>query len=288
VPLGATRATRAHAGSASTTRVGLPGRRGYGACVARLRCDFFSEVLDLGTSMTVLLPERSHPRRWTRRQAGPATLYLLHGLSDDDTAWTRYTGLERYVEGLGLAVVMPQVHRSFYTDGVRGHRYWTFLSRELPERVRGFFRLSERREDTFVAGLSMGGYGALKWALREPDRFAAVASLSGALDVQRRQRDGGPVADPAMYERIFGDRAVAGSGDDLWWLLDRAAPARLPRIYLCCGTDDGVYPESVRFRDACRAKGIAVTADFGPGGHEWRYWDAKVREVLAWLPLGGT
>src|SRR5690242_20985985 len=134
--------------------------------------------------MTVLLPDRPARRRM-RRRAGPATLYLLHGLGDDDTAWTRYTGLERYVETLDLAVVMPQAHRSFYTDGARGNPYWTFLSKELPDRVRAFFRLSDRPEDTFVAGLSMGGYGALKWALREPARFAAVASMSGALDMPR-------------------------------------------------------------------------------------------------------
>ena len=117
-------------------------------------------------------------------------LYLLHGLSDDDTIWLRRTSIERYVAPLGLAVVMPQVHRSFYTDEAHGNRYWTFLSEELPELVHHFFRLSRRREDTFVAGLSMGGYGALKWALREPERFAAAASMSAAADVAGMQAHG--------------------------------------------------------------------------------------------------
>src|SRR5213080_4930690 len=136
--------------------------------------------------MTVLLPQR------TTTQIGmagggsdepPPVLYLLHGLSDDDTIWLRRTSIERYVAPLGLAVVMPQVHRSFYTDQASGGNYWTFLSEELPELVGTLFRVSQRREDTFVAGLSMGGYGAVKWALRQPDRFAAAASLSGGLDV---------------------------------------------------------------------------------------------------------
>jgi len=154
--------------------------------MALLRCDFFAETLGLSTSMTVSLPQATSAQIGMAGAAGaedPPTLYLLHGLSDDDTIWSRRTSVERYVAPLGLAVVMPQVHRSYYTDEVHGNRYWTFLSEELPAVVDRFFRLSRRREDTFVAGLSMGGYGALKWALRDPDRFAAAASLSGGAEL---------------------------------------------------------------------------------------------------------
>src|SRR3954447_5496722 len=136
--------------------------------MARLRVDFYSDALELGTAMTVLLPQRTTTQIGldTAAAAGPApVLYLLHGLSDDDTAWSRWTSIERYAADLGLAVVMPQVHRSFYADERGGGRFWTFLSAELPRLVDDFFRVSQRREDTFVAGLSMGGYGALKWAL---------------------------------------------------------------------------------------------------------------------------
>src|SRR5206468_7967478 len=162
-------------------------------------------------------------------EGDPPVLYLLHGLSDDDTIWLRRTSIERYVAPLGLAVVMPQVHRSFYTDGVYGGRYWTFLSEELPELVGSLFRVSGRREDTFVAGLSMGGYGALKWALRQPQRFAAAASLSGAVDVARLRGGRFRSEDPRMFERIFGDQEIAGTPDDLLWLLDDAEPDTLPR-----------------------------------------------------------
>lgn len=97
------------------------------------------------------------------------TLYLLHGLSDDDSIWLRRTSIERYVAQMGIAVVMPQVHRSFYTDMAAGGQYWTFISEELPALARSFFPLSAKREDNFVAGLSMGGYGALKLGLRKPE-----------------------------------------------------------------------------------------------------------------------
>src|SRR5215208_1166391 len=128
--------------------------------MALLRCDVFSEALSLSTSMTVILPQPTTTRIGTTGGAGddpPPVLYLLHGLSDDDTIWLRRTSIERYVAPLGLAVVMPQVHRSFYTDQAYGGRYWTFLSEELPALVADWFRVSDRREDTFVAGLSMGG-----------------------------------------------------------------------------------------------------------------------------------
>jgi S-formylglutathione hydrolase FrmB len=252
--------------------------------VALLRCDFFAEALGLSTSMTVILPQQAAGQigMTGAARAEPPTLYLLHGLSDDDTTWLRRTSIERYVAPLGLAVVMPQVHRSFYADEDYGNRYWTFLSEELPALVGRFFRLSTRREDTFVAGLSMGGYGAFKWALRQPERFAAAASLSGALDLAGRFPDG-PPGGHGYLGNIFGDSPVAGTGDDLLWLLDQAEPGTLPRLYLCCGTEDSLYDENVRFRDACHAKGVPVTVDFGPGEHEWGYWDTKIQEVLAWL-----
>ena len=254
--------------------------------MALLRCDFFAETLGLSTSMTVILPQQ------TSRQVGLAgaagddvpVLYLLHGLSDDDTIWTRRTSIERYVAPLGLAVVMPQVHQSFYADEVHGMAFWTFLTEELPELVRGFFRTSTRREDTFVAGLSMGGYGAMKWALRDPLRFAAAASLSGALGLG----DESGVDDPwigSVIARAFGDVPIAGSGNDLEHLVRTADPASLPALYVACGTDDFLYGESVAFIEGARAAGVDITARLGEGDHDWEYWDHAIQDVLAWLPL---
>ncbi|ASW55046.1 alpha/beta hydrolase family protein [Plantactinospora sp. KBS50] len=258
--------------------------------MALLRCDFFSEVLGLSTSMTVLLPQRTSVQIGMTGAApdgDPPVLYLLHGLSDDDTIWLRRTSLERYVAPLGLAVVMPQVGRSFYADEANGNRYWTFLHEELPAVCRDFFRFSDRRADSFVAGLSMGGYGALKWALRDPGRFAAAASLSGALDLARRTADSTDrPLDPAVWHTVFGCRPVHGTDDDLFTLLDRADPAALPALYVCCGTEDHLHEDAVRFAAAARARGVPVTVESSAGGHEWAYWDAKIQDVLAWLPLG--
>jgi putative tributyrin esterase len=256
--------------------------------MAHLRVDFFSDSLALSTSMTVLLPQRTTTQIGMGGATGdgpPPVLYLLHGLSDDDTIWLRRTSIERYVAELGLAVVMPQVHRSFYADEAYGGRYWTFLSDELPSLVASWFRVSARREDTFVAGLSMGGYGALKWALRQPERFAAAASLSGALDAaglrSRRVRP----EDPRLFDRVWGGAGPAGTDDDLLALLGRADRGALPQLYVCCGEQDELIGDNRMFVEACSGASVPVTSSFGPGEHDWAYWDATIQDVLAWLPL---
>ncbi len=254
--------------------------------MALLRCDFFSDTLALSTSMTVILPQQ------TTRQIGLGgsvhsdvpVLYLLHGLTDDDTIWTRRTSIERYVAPLGLAVVMPQVHHSFYSDEAQGLPFWSFLSEELPAIVNGFFRTSTRREDTFVAGLSMGGYGAMKWALRQPERFAAAASLSGALALSHPSER----ADPefaALMQRVFGDGPTEGTTDDLAQLVATAQPKELPSLYVGCGTEDHLYPSSLYFVERAESAGVPVTTRFGSGDHDWDYWDRQIQDVLAWLPL---
>ncbi|WP_406045367.1 esterase family protein [Micromonospora sp. NBC_00898] len=255
--------------------------------MALVQCDFFSEALGLNTSVTVILPERTTAQIGMAGSApagDPPVLYLLHGLTDDHTIWQRRTAIERYVAPLGLAVVMPNGGRSFYTDEEHGNRYWTFLSTELPEVCRSFFRLSDRPEDTFVAGLSMGGYGAMKWALRDPGRFAAAASLSGALDVARRRDHPTSPVDPAVWHTVWGDRQVPGTDDDTVALLERAGDD-LPALYVACGTEDFLYEDNTRFVETARRRGVPLTVDFSPGTHDWAYWDAKIQDVLAWLPL---
>ncbi len=252
-----------------------------------MRCEFFSDVLGLSTSMTVILPQSTTRQIGMSGESGsapPPVLYLLHGLSDDDTIWSRRTSIERYVAPLGLAVVMPAVHHSFYADEDAGLPFWTFLTQELPGVVGEFFRVSQAREDTFVAGLSMGGYGAMKWALREPWRFAAAASLSGALGLSDAGKHADAMHGP-LLRRVFGEASIGGGPDDVRHLVRTADPAVLPRLYVACGTEDFLHAENEAFIDAAQAHGVPLTLDIGPGAHEWDYWDARIRDVLAWLPL---
>jgi S-formylglutathione hydrolase FrmB len=237
--------------------------------MALLTCHVESDVLAVSTTFTAFVPQGVE---------SPPVLYLLHGLTDDHTAWSRCTSVERYAEDAGLAVVMPSVHHSFYTDEVHGHAYWTHVSEELPGLVRSILRLSDRPADTFAAGLSMGGYGAVKLALTHPDRYAAAASLSGTLDIHY-------MADlenrAAIWHRAFD--GVIHDANDLFALL--ATAPSVPPLYVGCGTADGLLDANERFIAAAIGAGVDVTSDLRAGDHEWDLWDAQIADVIAWLPL---
>jgi len=256
--------------------------------MALIQCHFFSDVLGMNTTMTVILPEQTQNQigmEGVKKKEYHPTLYLLHGLSDDHSIWLRRTSIERYVSTLGLAVIMPQVHRSFYTDMAYGYRYWTFISEELPKVARSFFPLSDKREDNFVAGLSMGGYGAFKWALRKPDQFIAAASLSGVMDIINIAHI--PEVPFDDYNLIFGNQNIKETEHDLFWLIQQVdeIDGPKPKLYQCCGTEDFLYHDNLKFRDACNKTSLDLTYEEGPGAHDWDYWDQKIQDVLDWLPL---
>ena len=261
--------------------------------MALMQCSFFSDTLRLSMSMNVILPQRTEGQVGMEGAAddgvGHPTLYLLHGLSDDHSIWLRRTSIERYVAPLDLAVVMPAVHRSFYSDMVRGGDYWSYVSEEVPRLARQFFPLSARREDNFVAGLSMGGYGAFKLALNRPEDFCAAASLSGALWLDPAALFDDEKNDLApMFREIFGGRErLIGSENDLPHvaraLADSGGPK--PRLYQCCGTEDFLYEQNLAFRDFMGPLGFDCTYEEEPGEHEWGFWDRKIQRVLEWLQL---
>ena len=249
---------------------------------------FFSDTLGFHTSMYVLLPKRTLSEMKSKSAPKHRTLYLLHGHSDDHTAWQRQTSIERYAEGLNLAVVMPAVHLSFYNDMAHGGKYWQFISEEVPALVREMFSLSSARKDNFVAGLSMGGYGAFKMALTHPERFAAAASLSGALDIREVVDPNGRRSDQAWLaemKTVFGDLSkVLGSKHDLFTLAKRVAKSPIkPRLYQCCGTEDELYPDNLRFLEVVRKLPLDLTYEEGPGEHNWAYWDKMIQRVLVWM-----
>lgn len=277
--------------------------------MALMHVDFFSDSLGMCMNMDVIIPQQ------TSRQIGMTgkvtgekykTVYLLHGMSDDHTIWQRRTSIERYVSELGIAVVMPTTHLGFYTDTAYGMRYWTFISEELPRICREFFpQMSNKKEDTLAAGLSMGGYGAWKLALGASDTFGAAASLSGALDIveEYRQTVGeqeeenkhvGEEGDKTsnnnqnksiLFQGIFGNaERLKGSGDDLFALADKLVKEKkkLPRLYAWCGTEDFLYQDNLRAWEYVKRLGYELTCEESAGDHQWKYWDEKVQDVLEW------
>ena len=255
--------------------------------MARIQCDFFSDALGTSVTINVILPQPTPDQRTAPRTY--PVLWLLHGLLDDHTTWLRQTSIERYVEPLQLAVVMPAAGRSFYTDMAHGYRYWTFVSEELPELARAWFPLSPRREENFVAGLSMGGYGAFKLAFRHPERYAAAASLSGALrHFDQEAAAGATVEWIDELTNVFGDLAnFPTSEENVYYLATQlaASGAPSPLFYQCCGIDDFLYADNQQFKRHAATLGLPLTYAEGPGEHNWAYWDQQIQQVLAWLPL---
>ena len=250
--------------------------------MAHLVVDYYADALGVQTRMHVLLPQRL--------AAGKAkTLYLLHGMSDDEGTWMRRTSIERYAEEKGLAVVMPDGGLGWYTDMYRGLAWSKFISGELPALCRRFFPiLSDKREDTYIGGNSMGGYGALKCALRAPRTFSRVISLSGALDAADTAVNNTVPATRAYWEDVFGPaKDVPGSENDLFAAAEALTdPALRPRIYMWCGTEDFLYGQNTRMRDHLRALGYDLTYEESPGDHQWRHWDKKIADALNWLLPG--
>ena len=250
--------------------------------MAHLVVDYYADALGVQTRMHVLLPQRP--------AAGKAkTLYLLHGMSDDEGTWMRRTSIERYAEEKGLAVVMPDGGLGWYTDMYRGLAWFKFISGELPALCRRFFPiLSDKREDTYIGGNSMGGYGALKCALRAPRTFSKVISLSGALDAADTAVNNTVPATRRYWEDVFGPAEdVSGSENDLFAAATALTdPALRPRIYMWCGTEDFLYGQNTRMRDHLRALGYDLTYEESPGDHQWQYWDKKIAGALDWLLPG--
>ena len=274
----------------------------------RMRTDFFAESLGMGTSMVVLMPqaaagigmegadgadgadgdagagaEGDGPDAAGGRAAdGVPVLYLLHGLSDDCTIWERRTSIERYATEKGIAVVMPEVRRSFYADEALGEKYWTYIAEELPQLLARTFRISTARQDTFVAGLSMGGFGAFKLALNHPERFAAAASLSGAVDLLSMDLS---LRDGTLQQRVWGGADLRGTADDLLGLLSTQDPTALPKLFLDCGTADQLIEQNRRFISAADQRGVDLVSRLRPGDHDWGFWDEGIQDVLDWLPI---
>ncbi|MDR1325120.1 MAG: esterase family protein [Treponema sp.] len=260
--------------------------------MAFIHAHFYSDALGMQRTIDVILPQRA-----TRNgdQAGERdrhipVLYLLHGWSDDHTGWQRRTSIERYALEKGLAVIMPGTDLGFYTDMKYGYDFWQFFSKELPRLVHEFFpRLSTRREDTFVAGLSMGGFGALKLGINCPERFSAVASLSGLTDPLWAYRSDNKDNEGAWFN-IFGDEdEMRGSVNDIHYKMEEliASGKTQPRFYQTCGTEDFLYNVNVAFRDRFKDR-IDLTYHEEAGAHEWDYWDRNIQRVIKWLPLAAN
>jgi len=242
--------------------------------MAFITCNFHSKVLQKSVQFNTIIPPG--------KEKGSRVLYLLHGISDDYSAWCRNTAIERYANEAGLVVVMPDGGRSFYVDMENGSPYYSFFIEEFFPYISNLFSISTKREDTFIAGLSMGGYGALSFALRNPDFFAAAASLSGPVDICGRLQ-----FDPRWSEiqrLVFGEgKNPANTPHDLFYLVKNYTAKNIPRLYLSCGTSDFLYKDNLRFQETLSHTNIPHRFDFSTGVHDWAFWDVSIQNAISFL-----
>lgn len=246
---------------------------------------FYSNVLGMQTEVAVVLPQGVNTGEigvTSNTRPGPyKCLYLLHGLSDDHTIWMRRTSIERYASYYGICVVMPRADKSFYTDMKYGMKYYTHIAKEIPAVIREFFNVSDKREDNYIAGLSMGGYGALKIAVRECDSFCMGAGLSPCGDIKAMVGQGG--FEEVVFP-VFGEDYYVRDEDDILWLAEQKKddPNR-PALYIGIGTEDFLYDNCRSLHNKLTELNYDYTYREGPGCHSWEFWDEYIKHVLWWM-----
>ncbi len=260
--------------------------------MALLQVNFFAATLHRRVPMQVILPSDAG-----MGGAGPfKTLYLLHGLMDNCLAWTANTRIERWAMERNLVVVMPSAENSFYVDIPCGRSpfgdFGAYVGRELVDMTRKMFRLSPKREDTFIAGLSMGGFGALRNGLKYHDTFGYIACLSGAihifeypLDEPRRNVIGEDACFGDIRAAALTDRNPRVAAEALFARKKTRGDTRFPKVYIACGTEDYLLQANRTFADFLKANGVDVTYEEGSGMHDWDFWDTTIQRVLDWLPI---
>ena len=214
------------------------------------------------------------------------TLYLLHGLLGNYTDWVSGTRIQRWAEERNLAVVMPSGDNAFYFKSrTPWNDYETFIGRELVEVTRKMFPLSDRREDTYIAGLSMGGYGALRNGIVFSDTFSHVAGLSAAAHLFENLSE---EANIGLFDNL--EAASKTNLNPTVAVEEMLAQGRaIPKFYLSCGRKDNLLQSNLAFREFLKSKGFDVTWDEDPeAGHDWDFWDSQIKKVLEWLPLSET
>lgn len=264
--------------------------------MAVFEVNFHAETLGRTVPMYVILPtDKFYLPGIPKREAGKPykTLYLLHGVIGNYTDWLYNSRIKKYAEEKDICIVMPSGDNSMYLDqGV--DFYGEFVGKELVEFTRKTFPLSQKREDTYIGGLSMGGFGAMRNGLKYHETFGAIISLSGAfvldeealIDIENPTFPGETMT---YKKRVYGDDLTKAlmSDKNPKYLIEKLSKQKIvfPDIYMACGTEDFLLNKNIAIDQLltnCHIKHTFVT---GPGAHEWEFWDTYIQKALEWLPL---
>ena len=253
------------------------------------RGDIKCKSLQRRTSISVILPADNIHFLQDAEEIVPKpyrTLYLLHGLYGSDDIFLANTSIQKFAEDNGIAIVIPCGENSFYIDNPKAHAYYgEYVGQELLDITRNIFPLSHRREDTFIAGFSMGGYGAVRNGLKYHENFSKIGMISAALitdDIVNYTEDGNVLRSRDFYESIFGDLdELKGSDMDPKVLIERCP--NVPDIYMACGEDDFLFEKNSDFHEFLKDMDIDVDFVKASGEHTWEFSEKYIKEFIKTL-----
>lgn len=247
--------------------------------MASLSCHFNSAALDLKTQIEILIPDD------IKEDEKLKVLYLLHGYYGNQTDWIRQSSIERYISKYRVVVVMPAVNNSYYTNMVYGLKYFTYVTEDLPKFIENTFPVSKHRDDHYICGLSMGGYGALKIAFTYPTRYKMAASISGALNLEHIKSLSLTNGKRLQFEATFGYKSVKDTKHDLKYLVSQMSKKDKEslNLFIGCGKEDFLYQDNVDFVSYLKEQEIACTYVESSGTHDWVFWDSSVQKVIKWM-----
>lgn len=247
--------------------------------MAFIQCSVNSNALQMATGLTIILPED--------KPVGTCkVLYLLHGLSDNHSGWSRYTSVELFARTRNLVVVMPEVQRSFYNDMNYGMKYFTYISKELPLICKNMFNISTKKEDTYIFGLSMGGLGAMKCAFTLPDNYAGCGCFSSVFDTQGMIEFNKNDAQRTNEARaIYGMELEVDDANNLHKLVDSVPKEKAPRLFCTCGNDDFLKKYNLEMEAHLEKIGADYTFLWWEGTHSWEFWNDSLKKALEYFEI---
>ncbi len=260
--------------------------------MAILQVSYFSNAMSREVTFNALIPMDMRENNQSDRQKPMKSLYLLNGYSGSHTDWISFTRIRELSEKYHLAVFMPAGENSFYVDEEdRRSNHGEYVGNELVAYTRQLFPISTKREDTFIGGLSMGGFGAIRNGLKYSENFSRIIALSSAIMTYKIKNakpgfvDAGG-GDYKYFTSVFGDLSkLEGSDNDPEALLRNLKQTNqpIPNIYLACGTEDFLLDVNHLFRDFLSHEGVDYTYVEGPGDHTWDFWDEYIEKALEWI-----
>lgn len=240
-----------------------------------INVSFRSKMLNMPVEAEVLAPQR--------KGGNFKVLLLLHGANNDRTEWLLKSQIFDMVKTLPVLVFMPSAKNSFYVNTANGYRYMDYVTKEIPEFIRSHFRVSEDCGDWLIAGESMGGYGALVCGLNCPQRFGNIAAFSGALDIMSEKTN-----QPGIDKKLlFGNdmQQVMESNYNLYTYCHKVPENMRPRIFQCCGQQDGFLEMNRDFYDEIKNE-YEVCYLEEAGEHNFTYWNRMLPKMLQWFLSG--